>query len=43
MLGLDHADVATVLDNMAEFYVRIGKIDEVKKLEERARRVRSKE
>jgi hypothetical protein len=41
-LDPDHPDVATLLENMAEFYKKIGKDDEAKKLEERAKRIRSK-
>ncbi len=42
IFGKDHPDVATVLKNMAGFYTEIGKEDEVEKLAERARIIRSK-
>jgi len=34
--------VAIVLENMAELYKKIGRKDEAKKLEERAKSIRSK-
>jgi len=34
--------VLTVLENMAELYNQIGKKDEAKRLEERAKRIRFK-
>jgi len=40
--GPDHLNVATVLENMAELYNKTGKKDEAKRLEERAKRIRSK-
>jgi tetratricopeptide (TPR) repeat protein len=42
IFGKDHPDVATVLKNMAGFYTEIGKEDEVEKLAERAKIIRSK-
>ena len=42
ILGKDHPDVATVLENMAELYEKIGKEDEAKRLAERARGIRSR-
>jgi hypothetical protein len=40
-LGENHPYVATTCENMAELYRRIGKENEAKKLEARARRIRS--
>jgi lipopolysaccharide biosynthesis regulator YciM len=40
--GPDHPHVATVLENMAELYKKMGKEDEVKRFEERAKKIRSK-
>lgn len=42
IFGKDHPDVTTVLKNMAGFYTEIGKEDEVEKLAERAKIIRSK-
>ena len=39
-LGADHPHVATVLGNMAEFYKKIGRNDEAKGFEERAKAIR---
>ena len=39
--GSDHPDVATVLENLSELYKNIGKEDEAKRLEERAKIIRS--
>ncbi|MFQ6007920.1 MAG: tetratricopeptide repeat protein [Candidatus Zixiibacteriota bacterium] len=36
----DHPDLATVMENMAIFYREIGKDEEAKKLEKRAKRIR---
>jgi tetratricopeptide (TPR) repeat protein len=41
-LGSDHPDVAVICENMAELYRQIGKEDEAKKLEARAKIIRSK-
>ena len=40
-LGPDHPHVASVLENMAELYKEMGKKEAAKKLEERAKRIRS--
>jgi len=40
--GPDHPDAATVLENMAGFYKKIGKKDEAKRLKERAKRIRER-
>jgi hypothetical protein len=40
-LGKNHPHVATVCENMAELCRQIGKEDEAKRLEARARRIRS--
>ncbi len=37
MLGIDHPGVAVILENMAEFYIGIGKKDEAEGLTERAK------
>ncbi len=42
VLGKNHPHVATVCENMAELYREIGKEDEAKRLEEHARKIRSK-
>ena len=39
--GPEHPEVASVCENMAEFYRQIGKEDEAEKLEARARKIRS--
>ncbi len=41
-LGKNHPHVATVCENMAELYKKIGKESKAEKLEERARKIRSK-
>jgi hypothetical protein len=40
--GKDHQNVATVLEDTADLYEKIGKISEAKSLEERAKEIRSK-
>jgi hypothetical protein len=42
VLGKNHPHVATVCENMAELYKKVGKEDEAERLEERARKIRSK-
>ncbi len=42
VLGPDHPDVAIVLENMVEFYKKIGEVDEAKRLEERVKGIRSR-
>jgi tetratricopeptide (TPR) repeat protein len=42
VLGPDHPHIATVLENMAEFYREIDREEEAKRLEERVKRIRSK-
>ena len=42
VLGPDDPNVATVLLNMAKFYKKIGKGDEAKRLEERAKGIPSR-
>ncbi len=41
-LGKNHPHMATVYENLAEFYRKVGKGDGAKSLEARARRIRSK-
>ncbi len=41
-LGSAHPKVAIVLENMAVFYKQIGRMDEAKSLEERAKGLRSR-
>jgi tetratricopeptide (TPR) repeat protein len=41
-LGPEHPEVAAVCENMAELCRQIGKEDEAKKFEARARKIRSK-
>ncbi|MEE8509837.1 MAG: tetratricopeptide repeat protein [candidate division NC10 bacterium] len=41
-LGPDHPDVATTLENMAKLYNEIGKKHEARRLEERAKGIRSR-
>jgi Tfp pilus assembly protein PilF len=40
-LGPDYPDVATVCENMAGLYKKIGKEDQAERLEERAIKIRS--
>ena len=40
-LGSAHPNVAIVLENMAGFYKKVGRMDEAKWLEERAKGIRS--
>jgi hypothetical protein len=40
-LGPDHPHVATVCENMAILYKKLGKEDEAERLEARAKRIRS--
>ncbi len=32
-LGIDHPDVAVILENMAEFYIDIGKKDDAERMD----------
>ncbi len=41
-LGIDHPDVAVVLENMAVFYIDIGKKEEAERLTERAKKIHLK-
>ncbi len=41
-LGPDHPYVATVLENMADLYKKTGRLDEAKRLEARAKAIRSR-
>jgi tetratricopeptide (TPR) repeat protein len=41
--GPDHPNVATVCENMAECYKKVGKEKEAEELEARAREIRSKQ
>ena len=41
-LGPDHPYVATVLENISELYKETGRMDEAKRVEERANAIRSR-
>ncbi len=41
-LGPNHPHVATTLENMARLYKETGRVDEAKRLEERAKAIRSR-
>ena len=40
-LGLDHPDIATLLENLADFYRKIKRVKDAEVLEERALRIRA--